>query len=302
MTVTSLDYAEKRYTSQDGLSLYYRDYGPSADGLTPVLCLPGLTRNSCDFSAISKRLMRERRVICPDFRGRGLSDHDPNWQNYEPTTYIGDIRHLLCALNIHRVFVIGTSMGGLLTMGMGAAMPTVLAGALINDVGPDIGESGVEKIIAYMRDGAAGFADWPDAVAFLRARFPEIPANTDEEWLWIAKGTFQKSENGRIEHNWDRAIIKPLLAPSAELDLWPMFKSLRGRPLVVTHGALSDILSAETLAKMQGAIPELTAVTVQGIGHMPSLSEPECQEALNNALAIADHAQHRRYPRGRCAH
>ena len=147
MTVTSLDYAEKRYTSQDGLSLYYRDYGPSADGLTPVLCLPGLTRNSRDFSAISKRLMRERRVICPDFRGRGLSDHDPNWQNYEPTTYIGDIRHLLCALNIHRVFVIGTSMGGLLTMGMGAAMPTVLAGALINDVGADIGESGVEKII-----------------------------------------------------------------------------------------------------------------------------------------------------------
>jgi len=283
---------ERRITSQDGLSLYFRDYGPRRGGGTPVLCLAGLTRNSDDFGRIARRLMGTRRVICPDYRGRGQSAADPNWQNYQPPTYINDIRHLLAALNLHRVFVIGTSMGGLLAMGMGAAMPTALAGVLLNDVGPEIGDSGLDKILAYMKDGAAGFDDWPAAVAFLRDRFPEIPATTDDEWQWVAQGTFQKSANGRIEHNWDYNIIKPLLASRETPDLWPLFRTLARLPVVVTRGALSDILSVETLAKMNAAMPALSAVTVDGVGHMPSLSEPECQEALDHALAIADRTHH----------
>jgi len=287
-----VDYREGRYTSQDGLSLYYRDYGPRLGGKTPVLCLAGLTRNSADFGRIAKQLMDERRVICPDYRGRGQSDHDPRWQNYQPPTYLGDLRHLLAALNLHRVFVIGTSMGGLLAMGMGAAMPGVLAGVLLNDVGPEIGETGVERIIEYMQDGEAGFDDWPAAATYLQDKFPDLPARTEEEWLWIAKGTYREAADGRIEHNWDYNLIKPILENPETVDLWPLFLSLRGRPLVVTRGALSEILTEETLEKMQAAVPELVAVTVDGVGHMPSLSEPECQEALNHALAVADRSHH----------
>lgn len=287
-----MDYREGRYTSQDGLSLYYRDYGPRLGGKTPVLCLAGLTRNSADFGRIAKQLMDERRVICPDYRGRGQSDHDPRWQNYQPPTYLGDLRHLLAALNLHRVFVIGTSMGGLLAMGMGAAMPGVLAGVLLNDVGPEIGETGVERIIEYMQDGEAGFDDWPAAATYLQDKFPDLPARTEEEWLWIAKGTYREAADGRIEHNWDYNLIKPILENPETVDLWPLFLSLRGRPLVVTRGALSEILTEETLEKMQAAVPELVAVTVDGVGHMPSLSEPECQEALNHALAVADRSHH----------
>ncbi len=287
-----MDYLERRYTSQDGLSLCFRDYGPRHGGLTPVLCLAGLTRNSQDFSRIAKRLKGERRVICPDYRGRGQSDPDPKWQNYQLPTYLNDIRHLLAALNLHRVFVIGTSMGGIMAMGMGAAMPTALAGVLLNDVGPEIGTDGLDKIITYMRDGAAGFDDWPEAVAYLRNTFPEIPATTDAEWLWVAQGTFEQAANGRIVHNWDYNIIKPLLESPEPPDLWPLFRTLANLPMVVTRGALSDILAVDTLARMQDAIPGLTAVTVDGVGHMPSLSEPECQEALDHALAIADRAHH----------
>ena len=285
-------FSERRYTAQDGLSLYFRDYGVEHRAKTPVLCLAGLTRNSNDFSRLAKQLSSDRRVICPDYRGRGKSDYDSEWRNYTPSTYINDIRHLLIFLNVCRVFVIGTSMGGLITMGMGAAMPTVLAGALINDVGPVIEKHGLDKILTYMQEGASGFNDWDAAAAYLRDRFPELPAETDEDWLWIARGTFQKGMSGRIEHNWDYNLIRPILNDTEVAELWPLFQTLKRIPLVVTRGSISDILSAATLDAMVAAIPELTAVTVDGVGHMPNLMEPECQEALHDALAHADAANH----------
>ena len=183
-------------------------------------------------------------------------------------------------------------MGGLITMGMGAAMPTVLAGALINEVGPVIEKHGLDKILTYMQEGASGFNDWGAAAAYLRDRFPELPAETDEDWLWIARGTFQRGMSGRIEHNWDYILIRPILNDTEVAELWPLFQTLKRIPLVVTRGSISDILSAATLDAMVAAIPELTAVTVDGVGHMPNLMEPECQEALHDALAHADAAHH----------
>ena len=285
-----MGFSERRHTSQDGLSLYFRDYGKEHRVKTPVLCLAGLTRNSNDFSRLAEQLSSDRRVICPDYRGRGKSDYDSNWRNYTSFNYMNDIRHLLSSLNLCRVFVIGTSMGGLMAMGMGAAMPTTLAGALINDVGPVIEKQGLDKILKYMQDGASGFDDWETAAAYLRERFPELPAETDEDWRWITCGTFEEGADGRIKHNWDYNLIRSLLKETAEPELWSLFQTLKRTPLVVTRGGLSDILSASTLNAMVAVIPELTAVTVDGVGHMPNLLEPECKEALDNALARADDA------------
>ena len=285
-----MGFSERFYTSQDGLSLYFRDYGKEHRVKTPVLCLAGLSRNSNDFSRLAEQLSSDRRVICPDYRGRGKSDYDPNWRNYTSFTYMNDIRHLLSSLNLCRVFVIGTSLGGLMAMGMGAAMPTTLAGALINDVGPVIEKQGLDKILKYMQDGASGFDDWETAAAYLRERFPELPAETDEDWRWITCGTFEEGADGRIKHNWDYNLIRSLLKETAEPELWSLFQTLKRTPLVVTRGGLSDILSASTLNAMVAVIPDLTAVTVDGVGHMPNLLEPECKEALDNALARADDA------------
>ena len=285
-----MGFSERFYTSQDGLSLYFRDYGKDHRVKTPVLCLAGLTRNSNDFSRLAEQLSSDRRVICPDYRGRGKSDYDSNWRNYTSFTYMNDIRHLLSSLNLCRVFVIGTSMGGLMAMGMGAAMPTTLAGALINDVGPVIEKQGLDKILKYMQDGASGFDDWETAAAYLRERFPELPAETDEDWRWITCGTFEEGADGRIKHNWDYNLIRPILKEAREPELWSLFQTLKRTPLVVTRGGLSDILSASTLNAMVAVIPDLTAVTVDGVGHMPNLLEPECKEALDNALARADDA------------
>ena len=177
-----------------------------------------------------------------------------------------------------------------MAMGMGAAMPTTLAGALINDVGPVIEKQGLDKILKYMQDGASGFDDWETAAAYLRERFPELPAETDEDWRWITRGTFEEGADGRIKHNWDYNLIRPILKETREPELWSLFQTLKRTPLVVTRGGLSDILSASTLDAMVAVIPELTAVTVDGVGHMPNLLEPECKDALDNALARADDA------------
>jgi len=287
-----MDFTEGHVTAQDGLSLYYRDYGPKWDGKTPVLCLPGLTRNCRDFHLIAKGLMHERRVICPDIRGRGLSDYDPDWRHYDFFNYISDIRAMLAALNLHRVFIVGTSMGGLLAMCMGAVMPGAMAGALINDVGPDIDDAGLDNIIAYVRKADQVWADWGAAAAFLKSCFPEMPGMTDDLWERAARRSCKQRDDGSVVSDWDPAIVKPIEQNHETVDLWPLFRSLRRMPLVGVRGGLSDVLSAATFLSMQDAIPSMNAVTVDGMGHAPTLSEPVCQEALNNVLADADRNAH----------
>jgi len=279
--------------SQDGLSLYLRDYGDDSSKATPVLCLSGLTRNSRDSHWLARRLSAHRRVLCPDYRGRGRSQYDPEWRRYHPATYVGDLRHMLAALNVHRVYVIGSSLGGIVTMAMGAAMPTSLAGALINDVGPEIDPSGLSDIIAYMT-APTPLAGWDEAVARMQHHFPKIPATTDTEWLEVTKGAFQERGDGKIIHDWDDGLVKPLLGAAGEMiDLWPLFGSLRRFPLIVVRGGNSDILLESTFRRMAEMMPEMISLTVPGVGHMPTLAEPEVLEILDAQLAHIDAAGHK---------
>lgn len=286
MTVSHADHRPRRYTSQDGLSLFFRDYGDPTHPAVPVLCLPGLTRNSEDFRTLAGILSADgRRVICPDYRGRGLSDHDPAWINYQAPVYLGDIRHLLAVCGVHRTAVIGTSMGGLLTMGMAALMPNAVAAAVLNDVGPDIDQGGVARIIAYIgRD--APQTDWPGAVAYLKTVMQAASAETDDDWLDIAKGSFRHGADGLLHVNWDVTIARALSeGPQSEHDLWALFRALAGRPVLAVRGALSDILSEATFARMERELPGLKRLTVPGVGHTPKLTEPAVTEAIGELLA-----------------
>lgn len=286
------EHREGFFSSGDGLRLYYRDYGDPHSQKTPVLCLSGLTRNSKDFHGLSKWLGRERRVIALDYRGRGKSENDPDWQNYHPATYVGDVRHLLAALNLHRVFVIGTSLGGIVSMGMGAAMPGVLAGVLLNDVGPDISLDGLAIIQRYM-EAEKAFTSWQEVADHLAFYFPDLGVSTPDEWLYIARLSYREREDGRIVQEWDSNLVRPLqnINPS-DVDLWPLFRSLRRIPLVALRGEKSNILTETTFSHMIDANPDMTAVLVPDVGHVPSLAEPQSIDALTGALAHADAAHH----------
>ena len=272
--------------------LYVREYGDSGSKRTPVLCLPGLTRNSKDFHGVARRLAGTRRVLAVDIRGRGRSEYDPVWQNYHPATYVGDVRNLLAALGIEGVFIVGTSMGGILAMAMGAAAPTSLRGALLNDVGPDVAAEGLAPIIAYLEQGRT-FEDWQDVIGHLRAFFPDLPAGSEREWMAIAKASYVVRDDGRIVQDWDPNIVKPLRGiDTAEIDLWPYFRSLARFPLVGVRGEKSDVLTEDTFRAMREAVPLMAAVTVEGVGHAPTLAEPEVVEALETALEKADETHH----------
>lgn len=281
------DYQEGHFHAQDGLRLYYRDYtANSLPGSQPViLCLGGLARNSKDFHRIAGRLSNLGcRVICPDYRGRGRSEYSNDPMTYQATTYLDDIRHLLTALNIHQVVVLGTSLGGLLAMGMGAAMPTTLAGAILNDVGPDIAPGGMSRIIDYLSNPPE-LNNWDDAVATIKEMFALTGFTEKEQWQRLAENTFREDDDGIIRYDWDPNIVVPLKKKTPLPDLWALFRSLKHIPVLAFRGEKSDILTTDTFDNMKTTNPNMIAVEVPGVGHVPSLEEQVSQEALDEFLS-----------------
>ena len=287
-------YRERRYTAQDGLSLYYRVYGGehydcTHRGAPAILCLPGLTRNSKDFHGVASHF-RDRYVLyCPDYRGRGQSDYDATADNYTPSIYLNDLRHLLVLNGLQRVVVIGTSLGGLLGMAMSVATPTAIVGLVLNDIGPNI--EGLSSIIDYIRvDRPQG--NWADAAAELRLRFPDLSLQTEKEWIDAAKATWREGADGLLPFDWDIALTKPILRQSP-VDLWPLFRALRRLPVMAVRGEKSTVISQVTFDKMAKAHPGLQQVTVANVGHAPSLREPVCIDALEKFLDRTSSGQSR---------
>lgn len=280
-------FAERRFTSSDGLSLYWRDYGDALSAAPPVLCLSGLTRNSKDFHDLAARLCPQRRVISLDYRGRGQSEYDPDWHRYEPRIYLQDIRHLLAVAGLVRVIIIGTSLGGALAMALGLLMPGALAGVVMNDIGPGLSNDGLGRILDYIGTDRPQ-ADWASAAAHLRTIFPNLSLKTEEQWLIMARNTFRPGSDGLLHFDWDVRLAEPLRRSRDPLDLWPMFRSLRSIPTLCIRGGASDVLSEESFARMRDEKPDLSQAVVPGCGHCPTLDEPEAVAALDSFLAAVD--------------
>jgi len=277
-------YRELAYTSQDNLRLYYREYGQHGDAI-PVLCLTGLTRNSKDFDSVAERLAARHRVLCPDYRGRGRSAYDANWRNYNARVYLDDLRHLLAVADVHRCVVIGTSLGGILAMGMAAAYPTLLAGAVLNDVGPQVEMDGLMHIIEYIRIDRPQ-PDIESAIETIRNMLPRIAFRDPTVWRQMVENTYRPGDDGLLHFDWDVSIVRPLLEPDEPpADLWPLFRALRRTPVLALRGEISEILSEATFAAMARAKPDIQQLTVAGTGHTPTLSEPEVEQAIDGFLA-----------------
>ena len=275
------------WQSGDGLKLHYRDYAGRADR-PPVLCLHGLTRNGRDFEGLAARLAGEWRVICPDMRGRGDSAWSKNSQTYNPMQYVADIGALCEELKITRFVAIGTSMGGLMTMLMAQFNPAQIAGAVINDIGPVIDLSGLERIGDYVGQPRS-FPTWMHAARALEAaQGAMFPRLTIADWLVLAKRSMVLGGNGRIVFDYDMKIAETFVVPPANEpvpDLWPAFKALAGKPVTVLRGALSDLLAPAVHVEMVAALPGAEAVTVPDVGHAPTLDEPEAVAAVERLLA-----------------
>jgi pimeloyl-ACP methyl ester carboxylesterase len=275
------------FNSADGLRLFYRDYAaPAGSTRLPVLCLPGLTRNSRDFDSVAPRLQRERRVLAADLRGRGRSQHDPNWLNYHPGTYVADINLLLQAAGVQRFVLLGTSLGGILAMMLAATQPQNVAGVILNDVGPEVAPEGLARISGYVGRHAP-VTSWDEAVATVRATYGfAAPGLSDEEWLAHTRRSYTEVD-GVPQLDLDPMIGEAVRsAPAAAApDLWPLYAALRPVPTLALRGATSDILSVATFERMHREKPDLERVTVPNRGHVPLLDEPECVAAIDAFLS-----------------
>jgi pimeloyl-ACP methyl ester carboxylesterase len=277
------EFRERRLTAQDGLQLYYRDYGDPLSARLPLICLSGIVRNSADYADLAERHAAERRVICLDYRGRGRSAYDRNWRNYDPHVYANDIGHLIAANDFHRVIVVGTSLGGVLAMGLAVLKPSVLGAVVINDIGPEVAPGGVARIVDYIGADHPQ-PDWPSAVAYLRELLPTLSIRTDAGWMKMARGTFREGADGLLHVDWDTKLARPLAKGGAVPDLWRYFHALRPVPTLALRGTLSDVLSAETFERMALAKPDLLRVTVPEAGHAPTLNEPHAAAAVDDFI------------------
>ena len=280
------DWLDRHYASADGLRLHYRDYPADAAGRLPVLCMPGLTRNCRDFESTALRLQRTRRVLTPDLRGRGRSQPDPNWRNYHPGTYLTDLTLLLADAGVPRVVLLGTSLGGILSMLMAATAPHVPAAVILNDIGPEVDPAGAQRISSYVGRHAP-VRDWAGAAAQMRAMYQvAMPDAEESDWMAFARRSYTEVD-GAPQLDVDPGIGEAVRAAPAGAapDLWPVYASLRPLPALAIRGELSDVLSQGTFDRMAREKPDLRRVTVARRGHPPLLDEPECIAAIDAFLA-----------------
>ena len=276
--------------SADGLKLHYRDYPGGSEGQPPIVCMHGLTRNARDFAGLAERLSPEWRVIVPEMRGRGASDYAENSQSYNPVQYVEDVENLLGELEVGRFVAIGTSLGGLMTILLASRGAERIAGAVLNDIGPEIEPEGIEKIRGYVGQ-ARSFPTWMHAARALEEVHSDAHPDFElEDWLAAAKRTMVLGQHGRISFDYDMAIADAFResddtagAPTA--NMWLAFESLAQTPLLLVRGELSNLLSQGTVEQMQTRNRGMQVVEVPRTGHAPTLEEPEASAAIDALLA-----------------
>lgn len=273
------------WASAEGLTLYARDYpAAGSEPLLPVICLHGLTRNARDFDRLAPWIAaRGRRVLAADVRGRGLSDRDPAASYWLPT-YADDVRRMAEALGIAQAIFVGTSMGGLITMELAAVAPDLIAGAIINDVGPVLAAEGLARIGSYV-GSAPVFDSWDEARDYLqRQNESALPHYRAEDWDRMARRMFRDAGD-KVAADYDPAIAAAFGTGPLPADPWERWHGLaRGRPLLLLRGGLSDLLAAGDATRMITEHANARLREVPNVGHAPMLDEPEALAAIAQFL------------------
>jgi pimeloyl-ACP methyl ester carboxylesterase len=260
----------------------------------PVVCLPGLARTAADFHDLARVLAVDtgtpRRVLAIDYRGRGASEYDRDPNNYNLSVELADLIAVLTALEVAPAVFIGTSRGGILTMLLAANRPMLVAGAVLNDIGPVIEPSGLARIKSYVGKlpQPTSFEEGADILRRLFGQ--QFSKLTEQEWLAYAHRSF-KVERRSLVPNYDvklAATLEGIDFNRPVPSLWSEFDALGRLPLMVLHGENSDILSEETVTAMRARRPAMDIITVPDQGHAPLLAGSDLLDRIAAFVASCE--------------
>lgn len=284
---------DRWFKASDGTLLYARDDGPQ-NHLTPLLCLPGLTRNSRDFDPVFDQFGQHRRVIAMDFRGRGRSARAEDPMTYRVDVELQDTIAFLQSLNVDRVAVLGTSRGGIVGMLMAAFAKPYLAGLMLNDIGCELKTDGLQRIKEYV--GKPTFhKSWNDVAQSIARSARGFSNVSHEQWLAMVKRIYIETEAG-LGPSHDPALATTL--PNDEDirlgkvgELWSLLPALTDLPFALLWGEGSDLLTTDTVQRMQQEAENLAVTIVPDRGHVPFLDEAASVAALDTWLLEIDQKQ-----------
>ncbi len=219
-----------------------------------------------------------------DVRGRG----DSGWtagSEYTPQNYAADVAGLLDELKIERVTLIGTSMGGMISILFAGGYPHRVQKLILNDIGPDIDPVGIARITSYVGESPTEFNNLKEVAAYYRENYPPMRSIPEPELLEQVRWSVKPADNGKLTWKMDPQIRKPMRTAARPLDMWVPFARIEA-PVLVIRGAESDILASRTVERMKSVVPNVESVEVPNVGHAPTLIEPESRAAITMFLGI----------------
>ena len=268
----------------------YWEWGDAANPRV-LVCVHGLARQGRDFDTLARDLSSDYRVVCPDVVGRGQSDRLVDPMGYAIPAYVADMVTLVARLGVAQVDWVGTSMGGLIGLGLAALQGSPVRRLVLNDVGPVIEPAALQRIGTYL--GVPVF--WrtvEEAAQALWAISQGFGPHTPEQWLALTRPQLVPAEQDGVagfKLHYDPAIAVPVRATTPEMAaagqamLWHMYDSLQCRTLLL-RGGESDLLSAGTAQAMTVRGPRAQLHTFAGVGHAPTLVQADQRAVVRRFL------------------
>jgi pimeloyl-ACP methyl ester carboxylesterase len=253
-----------------------------------LLCAHGVTRVSDDFDSLARELCREYRVVCPDVVGRGRSGRLRDPQHYQLPQYVSDMVTLLARLDAETVHWFGTSMGGLIGIGLASLPDNPVRKLVLNDVGPTLNAEALTRIGDYIGQ-AVRFPTFDEAADYIRTISLPFGAHTDEEWRKLAADVLHQDKDGQWTRSYDLKLAIPFKAATPEMTrkaeamLWAAYDAI-ACPTLLVRGAQSDLLSRETAQAMTQRGPKAKLVEFDGIGHAPTFMHADQIAVAKNFL------------------
>lgn len=255
----------------------YWEWGDPANPRV-LVCVHGLARQGRDFDTLAQALCQHYRVVCPDVVGRGRSDWLRDATGYQIPAYVADMVTLLARLNAKTLHWVGTSMGGLIGLGLAALPDTPIERLVLNDVGPTIEPVALQRIGTYLGQ-PAHWASEEQAADALWAISQSFGPHTREQWLALSRPQLRPDGAGFKPH-YDPGIalpfraVTPELARAGEAMLWASYDAIRC-PTLLLRGAESDLLTRATAQAMAQRGPRARVHEFPGVGHAPTLVAPD---------------------------